>query len=135
MNKAKVAGLSALLPMVLPLLAHHGTGTYYDQSKTVRAKGVVKEWVWRNPHSELYLDGKDASGKPVTFMIECGSPGQMAKAGMTRRTFVPGEEAEVEMHPAFANPAAGERTGKVWIKGKEFKLGAREKEQPVEAEE
>lgn len=128
MKLVKLAGLTALLPVVLPLLAHHGTSTTYDQSKTGKFKGTVKEWVWRNPHSELYLNGKDASGKPVVLMIECGSPGQMAKAGMTRKTFLPGAEVELEIHPAFVNPAAGERTGRVWIDGKELKLNAREKE-------
>jgi hypothetical protein len=105
-----------------PLFAHHGTAASYDQNKVVKVKGIVKEFLWRNPHSSLYLEGKDDSGKTVVYSIEMGSPGQLAKGGYTRNTFKPGDEVTFEMHPSFSNPTSGENlagNGSV-INGKPF---------------
>ena len=33
----------------------------------VPIKGVVTEFVWSNPHSQIYLDVKDKNGNPVTW--------------------------------------------------------------------
>ena len=42
-----------------PLLAHHGTNISYDHDKPTTLKGVVTEFVWSNPHCQLYFDVKD----------------------------------------------------------------------------
>ena len=109
-----------VLVSVVPLFAHHGTGASYDQKKWVRAEGKVTEFIWRNPHSSLYLDGKDESGMPVSYAIEMGSPGQMVKQGYTRNMFKPGDHVVIEVHPSFTHPASGECLGcKILVNGKE----------------
>ena len=89
MGKFRVFGLAALalLATWVPLFGHHGTAASYDQKRTVKVKGIVKEFLWRNPHSSLYLEGKDESGKVVSYSIEMGSPNTLAKLGYTRNTF------------------------------------------------
>ena len=44
------------------LFAHHGN-TAYDETARVKIKGTVTEFIWTNPHSQIYLDVKDSSGK------------------------------------------------------------------------
>jgi Family of unknown function (DUF6152) len=131
MSKTALCGVAVLAFAALPLFGHHGTATSYNQKIVVKVKGTVKEFVWRNPHSELFIIGKDESGNAVTYAVECGSPGQLAKIGMTRKTFQPGDQVDVETHPSFVNPASGERTGRVWVNGKELPLAARERDQPA----
>jgi hypothetical protein len=110
--------LLALLSPWGPAFAHHGTSGYYDGSKTAKVEGVVKEFVWRNPHCGLFVVAKDASGKEVTYALEMGSPTAMARRGYTRDRIKAGDRVVATFHPAFTNPAAGEvATGELIING------------------
>jgi len=44
--------------------AHHGNSAYDEQAR-VPVKGTVTEFVWTNPHAQIYLDVKDKNGKVV----------------------------------------------------------------------
>ncbi len=113
----------AILGLVLAAasaLAHHGTATSYDQKKIVTIKGTVSEFLWRNPHSSLFLDVKDESGKTVNYAIEMFSPILMVKAGYTREVFKTGDEVAIDVHPSLAGEASGECLGcKFLVNGKE----------------
>ena len=99
--------------------AHHGTGGFYDEKIKVKVEGTVTEFHWRNPHSGLFVEAKDASGKTVTYALEMGSPNSLARAGYTRRTFKPGDHVVVEIRPSHVNPLAGELVSSdVWVNGK-----------------
>src|SRR5579863_7844820 len=122
MNKCHLSGLTALALLVpfAPVFAHHGTAGSYDQTKTLKITGVVKEFRWRNPHSALFVDAKDESGKMVTYALEMGSPQTLVKFGYTRTTFKPGDQLVVQIHPSFTNPTSGEALSRlVVINGKE----------------
>ncbi len=66
--------LLALLLSAGVLFAHHGN-TAYDETARVRIQGTVTEFIWTNPHSQIYLDVKDGSGKVVNWGVETNSPG------------------------------------------------------------
>ena len=92
--------LAAIVLLVCaPAFAHHGNSAY-DETARVPIKGTVTEFVWTNPHSQIYLDVKDASGKVVHWGIETNSPGILTRAGWTRRSLKPGEEITVILCPA-----------------------------------
>lgn len=100
--------------------AHHGTATSYDQKKIVTVKGTVSEFLWRNPHSSLFLDVKDESGKVVNYSIEMFSPILLVKAGYTRDVFKTGDEVAIDVHPSLAGENSGECLGcKFLVNGKE----------------
>ena len=129
MANGKFIGVAvfAIAALVAPVYAHHGTAASYDQKKFVKVSGIVKEFLWRNPHSALFLNGKDESGKPVEYSIEMGSPNVLAKSGLTRNTFRPGDEAIVEMHPSFSNPVSGECLAcNIWVNGKQIRIAKAE---------
>lgn len=123
----KRSGSLYLLPFVVgallsavPAFAHHGTGASYDQKRIVKMEGVVTEFMWRNPHSSLFLQGKDAAGKEVNYSVEMFSPGQMVKLGYTRTVFKTGDTVMIEVHPSFTNPMSGECLGcRFTVNGKE----------------
>src|SRR4051812_39224159 len=48
-----------------PLLAHHGTNISYDASKPITMTGTITEFVWQNPHSQVYFDVKSPDGTVV----------------------------------------------------------------------
>ena len=81
------------------LSAHHGN-TAYDETARVRIKGTVTEFIWTNPHSQIYLDVKDSSGKVVNWGVETNSPGILTRAGWTRRSLKAGDEVTLILCPA-----------------------------------
>ena len=117
-----------LVPLFLlsgPLFAHHGTGASYDGSKQITLTGTVTEFVWRNPHAQLYFDVKDENGKMVSWSAELNSPGILAEEGWTRRMFKPGDVVTITVNPSKAGTPAGNtvRSKPILVDGKEVVPG------------
>ena len=106
--------------------AHHGTGTY-DSSKSVTLSGTVTEFSWTNPHVSLFFDVKDATGKVVNWAIEMNSPGVLAQAGWSKRTFKAGDQITITVRPAKAGTPVGliNRSQPVIVNGKQVLAGDR----------
>ena len=79
--------------------AHHGNSAY-DETVRVTIKGVVTEFIWTNPHCQVYLDVTDKSGKVVRWAVETNSPAILTRAGWTSRSVKPGDEVTVILCPA-----------------------------------
>jgi Family of unknown function (DUF6152) len=79
------AGLAALGFLVAATAwAHHSVQAQFDLEKPVTVTGVVTKVEWINPHSYLYLDSKDNSGKVTHWAFEMAGPGALRKAGLSR---------------------------------------------------
>jgi hypothetical protein len=103
-----------------PMLAHHGTAASYDQTKWVTLKGTVSEFLWRNPHSALFLDVKQSDGQMVAYSIEMFSPSLMVKQGYKRTVLKKGDEVEIDVHPSLAGTPSGECLGcRLMVNGKD----------------
>ena len=95
-----VAGIAVGLFMVsVPVFAHHGTGISYDLTKMVTVKGTITNFAFHNPHSQLYWDAKDENGNIVHWSAEMNAPGNLERAGFTRKQLFellkPGTEVTV----------------------------------------
>ena len=102
MNNKRLKSVSLVLPILflcMPVSAHHGNSAY-DETARVSIKGVVTEFVWTNPHSQIYLDVKDKSGKTVNWGVETNSPAILTRAGWTSRSVKPGDEVTIILCPA-----------------------------------
>jgi hypothetical protein len=95
------------LALGLPAYAHHGAPALYDVLHPITIKGTVTEFVWANPHCQIYLDVKNEKGEVVHWSIESNAPGQMTRAGWTRRTLKPGDEISVTLIPAKSGEPVG----------------------------
>ena len=58
--------------------AHHSFTAAYDNTKRVEVEGVVKEFIWRNPHSFLRIDVTNKDGKVELWSLEWGSSSQLS---------------------------------------------------------
>jgi len=117
--KSKLVALLGLLCAVLatcaPALAHHGN-VAYDETRPITLTGKATEFVWSNPHCQIYLDVKDAKGKIVSWSVESQSPGILRRNGWTRDSIKPGDQITVTLIPARNGAPvgfSGENLGKV----------------------
>jgi len=107
--------LASLLFICASLQAHHGN-TAYDPDHPITIKGSVTEFVWSNPHCQIYLDVKDAKGKVVGWSVESQSPGILRRNGWSRDSIKPGDLIAVTLLPAKSGAPvgfSGEKTGKI----------------------
>ena len=120
-----VSALSmGLVLAAAPLLAHHGTAASYDQVKWINVTGVVTQFIWRNPHSSLYLDTSE-NGRASSYSVEMASPGLLVQEGYTKETFKPGDKVTIRVHPSLAGTEVGEClfSCQVTINGKTLRTG------------
>ena len=89
---ALVAGVAILGGATLT--AHHSFSATYTGER-IEIEGVVKEFVWRNPHSFLRIDVADKDGVLKTWALEWGSISQLSQTKMTRTTLKGGDRIVV----------------------------------------
>jgi hypothetical protein len=65
-------------------VAHHSFGVAFDASKTVTLTGTITRIDWTNPHTHVYADVKDESGKVVNWKFEGYPPNVLSRTGWTR---------------------------------------------------
>lgn len=93
-----VAVLGWLAPCQ-PALAHHGSNNY-DTEKLITLKGKVTEFVWSNPHCQLYFDVTDQKGNAQHWGAEMNQPRALAVNGFTKDVMKPGDTITITGIPA-----------------------------------
>jgi hypothetical protein len=78
--------------------AHH-SAAMYDSAKTVAVEGVVKEWLYQNPHSTLTMTVAEPGGPEKQWDIESSGSSVLIRWGIKRNSFLPGEKVTVRVHP------------------------------------
>lgn len=86
----------------VPAIAHHASGPFYDAEKRAEAVGTVTSFVFRNPHSFLYVDAANGAGETVHWEIEMGAAVSMSRRGWTPETIKAGDEIKVVGQPSRA---------------------------------
>jgi hypothetical protein len=89
--------------------AHHSTAMF-DNDKTVKVAGTVKELQYTNPHSWLLVDVAGPDGKVVTWSFEAQGPSTLSRAGIKYSSLQPGDKVIVATHPMRDG-----RPGGLWI--------------------
>ncbi len=87
------------LLMPAPLLAHH-TGSFLYAEKTATVKGIVKGWLWSNPHCVLTLDVTGEDGTVVQWRAETQAPNTIYLEGYRAKSFKAGDEVTVTLRLA-----------------------------------
>src|SRR6187399_931109 len=105
--------LAMLLAAVLtgPLLSHHSVAGTYDISKPMTLQGIIAKMEFRNPHSVMDLDVRNANGSVTRWRIEIAGPKSLAKVGLETTFFELGKSYFIEVCPAFdgSNHATGRK--------------------------
>jgi uncharacterized protein DUF6152 len=110
---------AAALIVAAPALAHH-SGTMFDDTKTVTLEGVVKEFRYTNPHSQLLVDVTGADGTVTTWRFEAEGPSSLMLMQVAPRDFNAGTKVTVSGHPMKDGRPAAWWTKAVRADGTEF---------------
>jgi hypothetical protein len=117
-----------LLVVCGPMWAHHGNSAY-DEEHWITISGTVTEFVWSNPHCEIFMDVKDDKSGTVNWAIESQSPGILRRNSWTRTSVKPGDQITITLAPAKNGAAvgfSGNKLGKiVFIDGRVLKMDIR----------
>ena len=114
-----VLPIAALVLMSSSLSAHHSAAVVYDLDTIVVVEGVVTDVKWENPHTWVYVEGKDATGKIVKWSFEGAVPNQLYRRGVTPAVLKPGVKITIKAHPARdASRHAGELREVITADGK-----------------
>jgi hypothetical protein len=100
------AVIATLCIVCVPAFGHHGNSAY-DEKHPVTLKGVVTEFAFVNPHTQIYFDVKNDKGEVVHWACESLGPGILAMLGWTSKTLKPGDEITVTLDPAKSGNPVG----------------------------
>ena len=84
-------GLGSVLA-AMPAWAHHSFGVAFDVDKPITVQAVVTKVKWENPHTLIYADVKDKSGKVESWTFEGFPPGVLYRKGLRQDRLKPGGE-------------------------------------------
>ena len=115
-----------LLSLVFALLAvridaHHSFAAAYFEDKTTQVEGKLVQFQFRNPHSFLQLEVKNAKGVVERWSIEWGGASQLGSQGITNETLKYGDVVTI-----FGNPgriAEDRRVRMLWLRRKSDNFG------------
>ena len=74
-----------------PILAHHGE-TNYDTDRLVSVKATVTNFLFINPHVQVFMDAKNDKGEVEHWTCEARSPAMLVRNGdWDKNTLKPGD--------------------------------------------
>ncbi len=84
--------------------AHHGVAGTFDESRTIKLAGVVKQMHLVNPHSWVTLVVKNKSGGEEAWACEMRAGALLKRSGWTEAMFAPGTQLYIVAAPHRDDP-------------------------------
>ncbi|MEQ1947616.1 MAG: DUF6152 family protein [Bryobacteraceae bacterium] len=103
-----VAAMTALFVVTAPVFAHHGTAAF-NTDKEVVVKGEITDFVFSNPHVQVFFKAKNEKGEWEQWQGELTAPNKLIRAGWNKRSLKPGDQVTI----TGLQVKSGEKT--LWI--------------------
>jgi hypothetical protein len=121
-RRSLIALSIAVLLMPGAARAHH-SGSEFDRTRPIIVTGVVKKFLWANPHGWLYLDVPNGKGGTDEWALEGGSVVVMIRNGWTAKSLLPGQTVRVLVAPRRDGRNGGEFLSVTFEDGKVLSFG------------
>jgi hypothetical protein len=83
----------------MPAHAHHSFAATYFEDKVQKVEGNLVQFLYRNPHSFVHVEGPDEKGVVQRWAVEWGAGLQLNQQGVMRDTLRVGDHVIVEGNP------------------------------------
>ena len=95
-NKSPVICTSTICLFLycLPASAHHGNAAC-DLDNPITLRRTVTEFVWSNPHVQIYFDVINGQSAVMHWASETVSPGMLSMSGWSKSELKPGEKITI----------------------------------------
>ena len=87
------------LVATVPALAHHSFAATYHEDQIQTVEGDLVQFLFRNPHSFVQLEGKDKQGVVQRWAVEWAGGLQLNRQGVTRETLKAGNHVVITGNP------------------------------------
>jgi hypothetical protein len=115
-----IAGLAIAL-LAVRIEAHHSFAATYFEDKTTQIEGKLVQFQFRNPHSFIQVEVKDAKGEVVRWSIEWGGASQLGSQGISSETLKYGDVITINGNPGRV--AEDHRIRMLWLRRKSDNFG------------
>ncbi len=82
-----------------PAHAHHSFAATYFEDKVQKVEGNLVQFLYRNPHSFVHVEGPDENGVAQRWAVEWAAGLQLNQQGVMRDTLHVGDHVIVEGNP------------------------------------
>jgi hypothetical protein len=89
----------AALVSTVPAYAHHSFAATYHEDQTQKVEGNLVQFLFRNPHSFVQLEGPDGKGVMQRWAIEWAGGLQLNRQGVSRDTLKAGDHVIIVGNP------------------------------------
>jgi len=93
-----LVAMTALVATV-PAYAHHSFAATYHEDQTQKVEGDLVQFLFRNPHSFVQLEGKDDKGVVQRWAVEWAGGLQLNRQGVNRDTLKAGDHVVIVGNP------------------------------------
>jgi len=83
----------------IPAHAHHSFSATYFEDKVQKVEGNLVQFLYRNPHSFVHVEGPDEQGAMQRWAVEWGAGLQLNQQGVMRDTLRVGDHVIIEGNP------------------------------------
>ena len=101
----KLKSIAAALGLAVALLgaqaaawAHH-SGAMFDRTRTIEITGIVKEFMWTNPHASFKVEVTTPQGETQLWFIEMNGVSNLVHEGWKRSSMKAGDKVTVTVNP------------------------------------
>jgi hypothetical protein len=125
--RARIATLA--VGLFFNTAAAHHSFAIFNAKQSITLHGVVKQFLWTNPHVFIQLLAEGAAGAPPTeWSIELTSPEHLARAGWRPGTLKSGDKLTVVIHPVRDGSKGGQFVSRVGPDGTQIDMPAHARE-------
>lgn len=79
----------------------------FDRTRVIEISGVVKEFLWVNPHASFKVEVQGAQGETQLWYIEMNGVANLVHEGWKRSSIKPGDKVTVTVNPLRGGKPGG----------------------------